>query len=90
VRIGAHFGPVVVSRLGPDTHQHITATGDSVNVASRLLEVAAQHMSVVAFSMDLLERAEASPPPDLGEEVEVRIRGRSQILRVRHWLPADT
>ena len=40
IRLGAHLGPVVVSRLGPETHQHITATGDTVNVASRLMEVA--------------------------------------------------
>jgi adenylate cyclase len=39
-RIGAHFGPSVLSRLGSPTHQQITATGDTVNVASRLLEVA--------------------------------------------------
>jgi adenylate cyclase len=32
VRIGGHFGPAVVSRLGPAHHQHITATGDTVNV----------------------------------------------------------
>src|SRR2546430_4578604 len=40
-KIGAHFGPIVASRLGGRNHQHITATGDTVNVASRLMEVAA-------------------------------------------------
>ncbi|WP_245320311.1 CHASE2 domain-containing protein, partial [Bradyrhizobium lablabi] len=42
-KIGAHFGPIVASRLGGRNHQHITATGDTVNVASRLMEVAARH-----------------------------------------------
>lgn len=41
-KIGAHFGPIVASRLG-ESHQHITATGDTVNVASRLMEVAVQN-----------------------------------------------
>ncbi|NNC00842.1 adenylate/guanylate cyclase domain-containing protein, partial [Corallococcus exiguus] len=31
-KIGAHFGPVVASRLGGESHQHITAIGDTVNV----------------------------------------------------------
>jgi adenylate cyclase len=42
VRVGAHHGPVVLSRLGSAAHEQITATGDSVNVASRLIEVGKQ------------------------------------------------
>jgi adenylate cyclase len=41
-RIGLHFGPAILSRLGSPTQQQITATGDTVNVASRLPEVAKQ------------------------------------------------
>jgi hypothetical protein len=37
VRIGGHIGPVVVSRFGHSSHQQITAAGDTVNVASRLM-----------------------------------------------------
>ena len=46
MRISTHYGAVVLSRLGADTHQHITATGDIVNVASRLLEV---ELASIAF-----------------------------------------
>ena len=56
-KIGAHFGPIVASRLGGGSHQHITATGDSVNVASRLMEVAAKQGAVLAVSDDLLRQA---------------------------------
>ena len=55
-KIGAHFGPIVASRLGGRSHQHITATGDTVNVASRLMEVAAQHDVRLALS-DTLARS---------------------------------
>jgi len=40
-KVGAHFGTIVASRLGGGSYHHITATGDTVNVASRLMEVAA-------------------------------------------------
>ncbi len=86
VRLGVHYGPVVVSRLGGDTHQHITITGDTVNVASRLLEVAKAHRAVLAASADLLEAARASAcPPANGMETNVNIRGRVQPLAVCLW-----
>jgi adenylate cyclase len=52
-KIGTHFGEIIASRLGGDSHQHITAIGDTVNVASRLMEVAASHDADVALSGDL-------------------------------------
>ncbi|MBQ0823341.1 adenylate/guanylate cyclase domain-containing protein [Microvirga sp. HBU67558] len=56
-KIGAHHGGIIASRLGGDSHQHITATGDTVNVASRLMEVAATHQADIAMSDDLLQAA---------------------------------
>ena len=56
-KIGAHFGQIIASRLGGDSHQHITAIGDTVNVASRLMEVAASHHADVALSDDLYRAA---------------------------------
>jgi adenylate cyclase len=88
VRLGAHFGPVVVSRLGADTHQHITATGDCVNVASRLLGVAAAEGATLAASADLLARArttDAGVARGFGAEKEVEIRGRASPLSIRLW-----
>src|SRR5260370_27326588 len=40
-KVGAHFGTIGASRLGGGSYHHITATGDTVNVASRLMEGAA-------------------------------------------------
>ena len=86
-RIGGHFGPAVVSRLGPAHHQHITATGDTVNVASRLLEVAKQRQLGIVVSEDLC--AAADLPASLSDTaflgLDVDIRGRAQSLRIRAW-----
>jgi adenylate cyclase len=85
-RFGSHFGPVILSRLGAADHQHIAATGDTVNVASRLMEVAKQRGAPIAVSEDLC-RAAGLPgdagAPDLGEPVAVDIRGRAEPMSVR-------
>jgi adenylate cyclase len=89
VQIGAHLGPVVFSRLGAESHQHITATGDTVNVASRLLEVAKTHGAAVVFGKELLDRASRRVPPVLSEVRNVAIRGRLKPLAVRLWHPSE-
>ena len=89
VKVGAHFGPIVASRLGGDSHQHITATGDTVNVASRLMEVAAKQGAALAVSDDLLRQPGAATALRefgfLSGPQETRIRGRSRTLSVWLW-----
>ena len=86
-RIGLHFGPAILSRLGSPTQQQITATGDTVNVASRLLEVAKQQHCRVVVTEDLFQAANAStssPSDDKGyAPLTVSIRGRASDLRIR-------
>ena len=86
-RIGLHFGPAVVSRLGSPTHQQISAAGDTVNVASRLLEVAKQQACRIVVSEDVVEaaRALAAGAIDLPAytPMTVPIRGHAAPLRVR-------
>ena len=82
-KLGAHFGAVVASRLG-GKNQQITTTGDTVNVASRLMEVAAGHGAELAVSDDMLKMA----GPDcalhkqgaLTGRIEAQIRGRTGSL----------
>jgi adenylate cyclase len=86
-RIGLHFGPAILSRLGSPTQQQITATGDTVNVASRLLEVAKQQHCRVVVTEDLFQAADAPPQPT-GEAASyaaltVPIRGRASPLQIR-------
>jgi adenylate cyclase len=88
-KIGAHFGDIVASRLGGASYQHITATGDTVNVASRLMEVAASHGAKVALSDDLLRAAGADcavrATGALSGPTEVQIRGRSGAVSAWLW-----
>ena len=84
-RVSGHYGPAVVSRLGPAHHQHITATGDTVNLASRLLEVAKQERASLVISEDLYAAAGAPDAPGADGPHDVPIRGHREPLRVRTW-----
>ncbi len=84
LRIGAHYGPVILSRLGSDTNQHVTATGDTVNVASRLLAVAADANARLALSAELAHAAGLDLSAGTFEGRTAAIRGRSRPLEV--WL----
>jgi adenylate cyclase len=88
-KVGAHFGIIVASRLGGKSYHHITATGDTVNVASRLMEVAANHKVQLALSDDLLRTAGRDCAVFklgvLTGPYETWIRGRSSSLLVWLW-----
>jgi adenylate cyclase len=88
-KIGAHCGMIIASRLGGDSHQHITAIGDTVNIASRLMEVAASHHADVALSDDLYRVAgDACSAFDAGVldgTFPTSIRGRSGTIPVWLW-----
>ena len=86
VRLGGHFGPAVVSRLGADRHQYITAAGDTVNVTSRLLEAAKELKCAIVVSEDLVQATNLTDLAERGlesESREIAIRGRAQSIRVR-------
>lgn len=88
-KIGAHFGTIVASRLGDGGRQQITATGDTVNVASRLMEVAASNGAEIAISNDLLHAAGRDSAPfiegKLDGPIEAGLRGRAGTLSVWLW-----
>jgi adenylate cyclase len=90
-KVGAHFGLIVASRLGGGSYHHITATGDTVNVASRLMEVAASHGVELALSDELLHAAgqDLFKSGSLTGPEESRIRGRSGSLMIWLWRNAN-
>jgi adenylate cyclase len=87
VRFGLHFGPVVVSRLGADAQQHVTATGDTVNVASRLLEIAKANRAQAAVGEAVFDAVPADRRPQaaagFGLPRTVAVRGRAGGVAVR-------
>ena len=88
-KIGAHHGAIVASRLGSEGRQHITAIGDTVNVASRLTAIAADRNVEVAVSDKMLQVAGRDcallKSGVLRGPAETRIRGRSGSLAVWFW-----
>src|SRR5438477_904200 len=87
-KVGAHFGLIVASRLGGRSYHHITAAGDTVNVASRLMEVAANHGVELALSDELLRvagHAAVFKSGVLRGPHETRIRGRSGAIAIWLW-----
>jgi adenylate cyclase len=88
-KIGAHFGTIVASRLGGGNHQHITVTGDTVNVAARLMGLAGSYGADVAVSDKLLQVAgrecELFQAGALSQRLETQVRGRSGALVVWLW-----
>jgi adenylate cyclase len=92
IKFGGHLGPAILSRLGHATHQHITAIGDTVNIAARLMQVAAWNGSTMALSTQLIETAKRQgdfvedggfTPPRLSA-----IHGRKGSISMRLWAPA--
>jgi len=88
-KVGAHFGVIVASRLGGESHHHITATGDTVNVASRLMEIAAHHGVQLAVGDELLRAAGADcallKTGTLYGPHEAPVRGRSATVTTWLW-----
>jgi adenylate cyclase len=88
-KVGAHFGIIVASRLGGKSYHHITATGDTVNVASRLMEVAANHGVQLALSNELVRTAGREcavfKSGVLTGPYETWIRSRSGSLPIWLW-----
>jgi len=90
VRVGVHCGRIILSRLGHERQQQISATGDCVNVASRLMEVGKAHGAVVTASSRLVSRAGRAAAELPGSDVtkSVKIRGRSGDIEVMMWVTA--
>jgi adenylate cyclase len=81
IGIGLHSGPTIVGEMGYARATHLTAIGDTVNIASRLEALTKEFTAELVVSQELLDRAGI----DLGayETHDVEIRGRQGRLTVR-------
>jgi adenylate cyclase len=87
-RIGLHKGPATLSRLGTDSHKQLTVSGDTVNLASRLMEVAKDQSAVIVASADFTKALSDSKHLQGAEALEVPIRGRDGRVGVFFWTRA--
>nr|WP_269751176.1 adenylate/guanylate cyclase domain-containing protein [Acuticoccus mangrovi] len=84
-RVGLHFDDVVMSRLGHDEHQQVTVTGDAVNVASRLMDVAKGAGANIAASAALMAALTRPAQPPAEAMITAPIRGRAATIEVALW-----
>lgn len=92
LRVGLHAGTVQVAQLGGRHHRQLSLAGDTVNLASRLMEVAKEHGVRLAVSEPLAAQVRAAGRADLLSGLALRagqtIRGRRAVVDV--WLEAAT
>jgi len=81
IGIGLHSGATIVGEMGYERTTHLTAIGDTVNIASRLESLTKEFGAELVVSQELLDCAGI----DLAahESHDVEIRGRQGRLRVR-------
>lgn len=86
LRVSVHFGSVAAAILGSDRQAQVTVTGDAVNLASRLQEVAKEQGAEFVVSRAALDAAVAGGcevAPRFRPLNEAAVRGRSG--RVEVW-----
>ena len=89
MHVGLHYGPVTLSHIGDETRAEITATGDTVNVASRLEAATRELGAEVAASGAIAEMVRAAGHGDLLEGFrrlpDTMLRGRQEPIDVWLW-----
>jgi adenylate cyclase len=80
IGIGIHSGPAVVGRMGYGAAIHLTAVGDTVNVASRLQDLSKEYSCQLVISEQAVQHAglDVSSFP----RHELTLRNRRELLTV--------
>jgi len=74
IGIGVHCGPAVVGRMGYGESVHVTAIGDTVNVASRLQDATKEFQCQLVFSVEVAMRSGVNTAGIARHELAVRNR----------------
>jgi adenylate cyclase len=74
IGIGIHCGPAVVGRMGYGETVHVTAIGDTVNVASRLQDLTKDYGCQLVISEEAARQAGLNTAPLTRHELTVRNR----------------
>ena len=80
IGIGIHCGPAVVGRMGYGTSIHVTAIGDTVNVASRLQDLTKEYTCQLVVSNEVARQAGLNMA-DLPRH-ELTVRNRREALAI--------
>jgi len=83
VGIGINVGEAVVGNIGSQERLDYTVIGDSVNIASRLQDLAAGEEILVSDAIcEELKKASTSFPVKFSEALSVKIKGRTEPINV--------
>jgi adenylate cyclase len=82
IGIGIHCGPAVVGRMGYGTSIHVTAIGDTVNVASRLQDLTKEYTCQLVISEEVAKQSGLNVADLPRHEVTVRNRGEALAIFV--------
>jgi adenylate cyclase len=89
LHVGLHYGPVTLARIGDQNRAEITATGDTVNVASRLEAATRELGAEIAASAAIAESVRAAGRGDLLDGFrrlpDTMLRGREEPIDVWLW-----
>jgi adenylate cyclase len=86
VGIGIHSGPAVVGRMGYGEAVHLTAIGDTVNVASRLQDLCKEYSCQLVISEQVAQQAGIDV--SLLQRDELSVRNRREPLTI--YVVTDT
>lgn len=82
IGIGIHCGPAVVGRMGYGTTVHVTAIGDTVNVASRLQDSTKEYNCQLVISEEVAKQSGLNTIEFTRHELTVRNRKEALIIFV--------
>ena len=80
IGIGIHCGAAVVGRMGYGSAIHVTAIGDTVNVASRLQDLTKEFKCQLVISEEVALQAGVDAAELSRHEVTVRNRGEALVI----------
>lgn len=76
IRIGLHYGLVIVGEIGHPSKRQLTVLGDTVNVASRIESANKEFGTTLLVSQDMMEHLENKV--NIGRVVKTQLRGQSR------------
>ena len=80
IGIGVHCGPAVVGRMGYGESVHVTAIGDTVNVASRLQDATKEFHCQLVFSVEVAKYSGVDTAGLPRHDLTVRNRREALII----------